>query len=1094
MVSVLVANRGEIAVRIIRAVQQEGGRAVAIHPVDDAEALHVLLADEAVEIPGVGAAAYLDIAEVANAAVRTGCERVHPGYGFLSENAAFARRCIESGLTFIGPPPEQLDLFGDKARSRQYAIECGVPVLPGTSSAVSVAQAKAFVSEHGPVMLKALAGGGGRGMREVHDASTLADAFKQAASEAERAFGDADLYVEKLLMAPRHIEVQIAGDGTGAVVALGDRDCSIQRRHQKLIEVAPSPRLDKALRQRLHDAALRMGANTSYQGVGTVEFLVEGEEFWFIEVNPRIQVEHTVTEQVSGVDLVSLQLALAEGQTLEGLGLAEAPIGRGVAIEVRVNAETIDESGAPMPSVGTLQRFVLPSGPGVRVDTYGYAGYTMSPRYDSLLAKVVVEGVNMKQATARAVTALSEMTIEGVETNLDLLHGLVSLDSFAAGPWNTGFMTQNGSALREHRRNQRTELSSVKRETAIGTAASVPDGAVCIVAPSAGVVLSIEAQVGWELAGGAPVVVLEAMKMEHEIRTTESIHIEAVLVKVGDVVQQGDILAYGDLIEGLGTVATNSAESGPSSNDDERNSTDQSAAGSADWSAEVAEIERRRAMSTAMGGEVKLTRQRDAGKLDARERIAQLADAGSFREIGALSGFASGDQAQPDITPTNFIPGTARIEGRTVMLGVDDFTLRGGSGDAAIWEKQIFSERYACEMRLPVVRLLDGASGGGSVKMAMTDGYTYVPVNPGWDAVIEMLSLAPVVSAALGPTVGLGAARLVTSHLAIMVEDLGQVFTAGPPVVEHATGEKLTKEELGGAAIHRNSGVVERFVASEQEAFDVIRQFLSYLPSSVFELPPVLESSDPINRADDSLLSAVPRSDRRPYDMWAILEAVFDADSVFPYAEYGGGTLTALARLDGHPVGVISADPTLGATMSAVGAQAITRLVDLCETFHLPIVALTDQAGVSIGVAAEQAATVRHACRAISAVYQSDIPQAEVIIRRVFGVGGAGIVNRHRAVRSWAWPSGDWGSLPGRGGIEAAFRAQIAASADPSAEIDRLSAELEAIGSPFRTVENFGVQDIIDPRESRQLLCEWVADAYRTLPSRLGPPSFGTRP
>jgi acetyl-CoA carboxylase carboxyltransferase component len=380
------------------------------------------------------------------------------------------------------------------------------------------------------------------------------------------------------------------------------------------------------------------------------------------------------------------------------------------------------------------------------------------------------------------------------------------------------------------------------------------------------------------------------------------------------------------------------------------------------------------------------------------------------------------------------------------------------------------------------------------VKMAVDAGYTYVPVNPAWDAVVDNLSLVPVAAAALGPVVGLGAARLVMSHLAVLVEGRGQLFTAGPPVVLGGTGERLSKEQLGGAEVHRANGAVERVVPDEQTAFTVVRQFLSYLPGSVFELPPVTAATDPAGRREERLLGAVPRNPRHPYDVHAILAAVFDEGSVFPYAGYGGGTLTALARLAGHPVGVIAADPGQGATMSAEGAQALTRLVDLCETFHLPVVSLTDQAGLTIGSAAERAATIRHGARAITAVYQARIPQAELIIRRVYGVGGAGLINRHRASRSWAWPSGDWGSLPAKGGIEAAFRAQLEAAADPEAELARLTAAVEAVTSPFRTAEHFGVQDIIDPRESRPLLCDWVRDAYRLLPEQAGRPSFGTRP
>jgi acetyl-CoA carboxylase carboxyltransferase component len=516
----------------------------------------------------------------------------------------------------------------------------------------------------------------------------------------------------------------------------------------------------------------------------------------------------------------------------------------------------------------------------------------------------------------------------------------------------------------------------------------------------------------------------------------------------------------------------------------------------AGWKPEVEELARRRELSLAMGGPEKIRRQHDTGRLTVRERVARLADQGSFAEIGALTGFASYDEEGRLIAvqPANFVAGTASIGGRRVMIGADDFTVRGGSGDAAIHAKQIYSEQYAADLRLPVVRLLDGASGGGSVKTTLDTGYTYIPVNPAWDAVVGNLSLVPVVAACLGPVVGLGAARLVMSHLAVMVTGVGQLFTAGPPVVRSGTGEDLTKEELGGAAVHRRNGAIERFAASEDKAFEVIRDFLSYLPSSVHDTPPVVVCEDAADRRDESLIDAVPRDARLPYRIGPILDAIFDQGSVFRYAEYGGATVTALARLDGHPVGVIATDPYRGTTMSLEGSLALARLVDICETFHLPLVSLTDQGGITIGRVAEERGTIRHAARAIAAVYQARVPQAELIVRRVYGVAGAGMINRHRVGRSWAWPSGDWGSLPVQGGVEAAFRAQIEGAADSDAEIERIRRTLAAVTSPFRTAERFGVQDMIDPRDSRPLLCEWVRDAYRVLPELTGPPSFGTRP
>lgn len=1074
----LIANRGEVAVRIARAAAELDIASVAVYPADDQDALHVRRAGEAVELPGEGVAAYLDVSAIVEAATATGCAAIHPGYGFLSENADLARCCEKAGLIFIGPTAETLEILGDKTRARAFAIKQDVPVLPGTAGPTSLSEVQAFAAEHGSVMLKALAGGGGRGMRAVIDARDLPEAFERCRSEARSAFGNDALYVERLIRQPRHIEIQVVGDGK-AVQHLGERDCSIQRRHQKLIEVAPSPALDDRLRAQITQAALRLAESLRYRGLGTFEFLVDGDAFFFMEANPRLQVEHTVTEAVTGVDLVATQLALAAGASLSEVGLASPPALRGFAVQARVNLESLDADGAPRPSSGMIEAFAVPSGLGVRVDTYGYSGYRVSPRYDSLIAKVIGHADDFVTAARRTAAALAEFEIGGVATNLDLAHAIVTDADFRAGHFDTTYIETHLPGLLAHRRPNAGPVAAA--DTARGQPApTMPDGACGVMTSMSGVVVQLDVAPGDTVPAGATIAVVESMKMEHPVRASQSMRIDAVVAVVGEVIDEGGLLAYGSAAE-----YSESAGGDQAPQPDHEN-----------WSAEVAEITRRRELSMAMGGTAKVERQRAAGKLTARERVEALADPGSFGEIGALTGFARYDENGHalEVLAANFVAGTARIDGRRAVLGVDDFTGRGGSGDAAIHDKQIFAERYAREMRLPVVRLLDGASGGGSVKMVRESGYTYVPVNPGWDAVVDNLSLVPVVAASLGPTVGLGAARLVMSHLAVMVEGLGQLFTAGPPVVRGGTGEDLTKEQLGGVGIHRNNGSVERFVPDEATAFAVIRDFLSYLPGSVFELPPVAVCRDPIDRREEALLSAVPRNQRRPYAIEPILDAIFDAGSVFPYAEYGDSTVTALARLDGHPVGVITTDPMKGAAMSVEGAQALSRLVDLCETFHLPIVSLTDQAGVNIGSVAESRATIRAGARAIAAVYQSRVPQAEIILRRVYGVGGAGIINRHRASRSWSWPSGDWGSLPSRGGIEAAFRAEIEASDDPQATVARIAAELESLSSPFRTAEHFGVQDLIDPRESRALLCEWVRDAYRKLPELVGGPSFGYRP
>ena len=398
--SLLVANRGEIAIRIMRAAGELGIRTVAVHSEDDARNLHIRKADAVRPLEGSGVAPYLDIEQLVAAAKRAGCDAVHPGYGFLAESAPFARACEEAGLTFVGPTPGTLDLFGAKTQARALAEANDVPVVPGLSHAVTVEEAHAFFAdlpEGAGMIIKAVGGGGGRGMRTISEASEIAPAFERCASEAGQAFGDPSLYVERWIPRARHVEVQIAGDAGGAVTHFGERDCSVQRRHQKIIEIAPAPALSPALRERITDAAVRLAKASGYRNLGTFEFIVETDEegetgeFWFIETNARLQVEHTVTEEVTGVDLVQLQLRLAAGESLAGLGLSQqdAPSPRGFAVQARVNMETMAADGSTRPSGGALTAFDIPSGPGVRTDTFGYAGYRTSPSFDSLLAKVV---------------------------------------------------------------------------------------------------------------------------------------------------------------------------------------------------------------------------------------------------------------------------------------------------------------------------------------------------------------------------------------------------------------------------------------------------------------------------------------------------------------------------------------------------------------------------------------------------------------------------------------------------------------------------------------------------------------------------------
>ena len=506
------------------------------------------------------------------------------------------------------------------------------------------------------------------------------------------------------------------------------------------------------------------------------------------------------------------------------------------------------------------------------------------------------------------------------------------------------------------------------------------------------------------------------------------------------------------------------------------------------WKPEIEELRAREAMAEKMGGADKVKRQHDRGKLDARERLRRLVDEDSFREIGKISGRASYDENGDlvDLAASNFIYGRAQIEGRNVIATADDFTVRGGAADAALHRKFTQAEQMAGELRLPLIRMIDGTGGGGSVKTLEDIGYTYVPAVPGWGQIIENLDNVPIVALALGPTAGLGAARIVASHYSVMVRGLSQLFAAGPAVAA-AIGEDVDKEGLGGSDIHTRNGVVDDEVVSEGEAFAAAARFLSYLPSSVDRLATRTPCDDPASRREEALLSAVPRDEKQVYSMRKIVEAVCDSGSVFEMGRrWGRAAITAFARLDGYPVALLASDPSyLGGSWEAQTSQKVERFVKLADKFRLPVVHLVDNPGFMIGVEAEKTATIRFGVDAMNAIYRASVPWASVIVRRAYGIAGSAMSNAEKFQYRFAWPSGDWGSLPIAGGLEVAYKSEIAAAEDPAAKLAEIKDRLDKVTSPFRTAEHFGVEDIIDPRDTRPLLCEFAELAWMKLGTKL---------
>src|SRR6266849_1782590 len=1031
----LVANRGEIAIRIARAAAALGIRTVGVYSEDDRESLHVRHVDEARPLRGSGPRAYLDAGQLLAAARETGCDAVHPGYGFLSEQAEFARRCAEAGLVFVGPRPETLALLGDKAAARALAARCEVPVLRGTGAPVSLEDARAFLAalgEGGAVMVKAVAGGGGRGMRAVFGPDQLDGAWARCGSEARAAFGNGDLYVEELLARARHVEVQVVGDGSGAVSHLGERDCSLQRRHQKVVEVAPAPALADELRARLAAAAVRLASEVRYASLGTFEFLVDVDRpgrFAFIEANPRLQVEHTVTEEVTGIDLVIAQLALAAGRSLADLGLRQqdVPAPRGFALQVRVNAETLAADGAVRPSAGVLDAFAVPTGPGVRVDTCGHVGYRPSPGFDSLLVKVIVRSAahDFPAVVAKAYRALGELRVDGVATNRPFLRSLLLHPALAAYRVTTRFIDEHLA-----------ELLATDDAAQRGSSGFTPG-----------------------LAGARVAGIVRALK-----------------VRAGDTVYDGHLLV---VIEASAVEATVAAGSEPA--DLERIRPD------------LAEVHQRHGMTLDAARPDAVERRRRTRQRTARENIDDLCDPGSFVEYGPLV-IAAQRRRRPveeliERTPADgLVAGIGRVNGhlfdesrsRCVVMAYDYTVLAGTQGLQNHRKKDRMFE-LAARWRLPVVFFTEG--GGG--RPGDTDG-TGVAGLDCWAFNYwgRLSGLVPLVGINSGRCFAGNAALLGCCDVVIATAN-SSIGMGGPAMIEGGGLGVVHPDEVGPMHVQVPSGVVDIAVADEAEAVRVTKQYLGYFqgPLAGWEC------------ADQRLLRGiVPENRLRVYDVRSVIRTLADAGSVLEIRRHFGlGMVTALIRIEGRPLGVVANDPShLAGAIDRDGADKAARFMQLCDAFDLPLLLLCDTPGMMVGPEAEKTALVRHVSRLFVVGANLTVPFFTIVLRKGYGLGAQAMAGGSfkAPLFTVAWPTGEFGGMGLEGAVKLGYRKELATVEDPAARqalFEEMVARMYEHGKAVNYATYFELDDVIDPAESRK----WIMTALRSVPPP--PPRSGKK-
>jgi acetyl/propionyl-CoA carboxylase alpha subunit/acetyl-CoA carboxylase carboxyltransferase component len=1100
----LIANRGEIAIRIARAAADMGLQSVAVYSEDDSRSLHLAVADEARLLPGVGAAAYLNAEAVIAAAHVAGCDAVHPGYGFLAERADFAALCAAAGLTFVGPDVVHLALFGDKAAARRAAVAADVPVIRGLDHAVTLEQARGFfasLGDGGAMIIKAVAGGGGRGTRAVLAEDEIEPAFARCQSEAAAAFGCADVYVEEFIPQARHVEVQILGDRAGRIAHLGERECSVQRRFQKLVEVAPAPGLDPGLRHAIIDAAVRFARSVEYRNLGTFEFLIDVSgrvPFVFIETNARLQVEHTVTEAVTGVDLVQTQIRLAQGMLLPELGVPAEP--RGFAIQARVNMETIGADGSVRPAGGTLTAYEAPNGPGVRTDGFGYAGYRTSRSFDSLLAKVIVQAPTFPAAVGRAARALSEFRLEGVGSNIPFLRAILAHPDFVAGTVHTRWLDEqaatlaaSGTELRERfvpatpradaggfagaRVKSRDPLAlfahdaQVKAERVEEVEAAPdlagPDGSMGVVSPIQGTIVAINVVVDETVRQEQQVAVVEAMKMEHVISAPFSGVVRGVTMAAGDVVREGFPIVFIQAAEVAGGAVVAAAEL-----DLDHIRPD------------LRETYDRHALTLDENRPEAVARRHKLGHRMARENIAQLVDPGSFKEywplVVARQHQRNSIEALRKNTPGDgVVAGMCSINGalfeetrsRACVVHYDYTVLAGTQGHRNHYKQDRMFE-LAGRFRLPLV--LFGEGGGGrpgedyiGPRVAI-DTHTFTTFS-------QLSGLVPLVAVVNGRTFAGNTALVACSDVIIATEG-STLGMGGPAMIEGGGLGIYTPEEVGPMSVQVPNGVVDILVKDEATAVDMAKKYLSYFQGSIA----TWEAAD-----QRRLRHAVPENRLRLYDMRQIIDTLADTGSVLELrAKFGIGVITAFIRVEGRPMGVIANNPHhLAGAIDSNGADKGARFLQLCDAFDIPVLSLIDCPGIMVGPEVERTALVRHCTRLFNVGANMTAPFFSVVVRKSYGLGAQAMFGAGSLVGFFtvAWPTAEFAGMNIEGAVKLGYRKELAAIEDPEvrlAEFERMTAAAYDSAKAVNASAGGGIDDVIDPADTR----DWIAQSLKRLP------------
>ncbi len=1069
---VLVANRGEIARRIIQSTNNLGIDTIAYVALDEKEIAQNYGASSIALSQNSGAAAYLESEAIVLAALENQCDAIHPGYGFLSESPTFARLCLENGVTFIGPSVETLELLGDKAASRRLAKMLGVPTVPGSDGPTTLSEVQSRLeSSNASLILKAISGGGGKGLRIIRPGDDAKIVFDQASNEAKANFLSGDLYFEELIEEAKHIEVQLIGDGSGRVSHLYDRDCSLQRNHQKLIEIAPAITVKDEIRKKLFEYSVAIGKHLKLMGLATIEFLVHEDKVYFIEANPRIQVEHCITEEILGVDLVAAAIKIAGGARLSQIRMRPDQIEppKSLSIEVRICAEALSIEGQTTHSSGIVQYLNFPSGRGIRMESNLTQGCHISSRYDSLIAKMILtdKDVTLAELAKGMVRSLSRLSIQPIDTDQMLLCAILETPEFRNGIATTDFFDKYRARLL-HRAAQLQ--SDIKKTKAFDDAKAkeidptplfISENQSLISAKITGVVVEMLVFPGEQIKASQAIAVIESMKMHHLVLIPTPARIEQIFVSVGDELRIGDpIVLIGSIDEELKLGET--LEVTEIDLDEIRD--------------DLKEVIDRHNLTLDQHRIEVVEKRHSKMRRTARENIDDLCDQGSFIEYGALAIAAQRRRRDLDDliknTPADgIITGIGKIDNTSCVVISYDYTVLAGTQGLQNHRKLDRILEIARERLLPIVLFAEG--GGGRPGDSDTSQIAGLDLNT-FFLFASLSKVVPIIAIVSGYCFAGNAALAGCGDVIIATDDVS-IGMGGPAMIEGGGLGVVAPGDIGPMETQSKNGVIDIAVPDEQSAITMAKKYLS-----IVSKPKITDNS--IEQDQRKLRVAIPPNRLRVYEIDPIIKTIFDFDSVIELrSQYAVGIRTYLARIEGRSIGVMANNPLhLSGAIDVDAANKASRFISLCSAYKLPIISLCDTPGFMVGPDSERLGAVKVFGDLFIAGANANVPLITVVLRKGYGLGAMAMAGGgfKSCALTVSWPSGEFGGMGLEGAIRLGYRRELEAITDPIARqnrYDELLAQIYEVGKAISMASVFEIDDVIDPSHTRSKISKTLS-------------------